>query len=126
MADLSRAEQVTRAGERRRPAAVDQVRVPADVIDVQVGAHDRVDALRGETSGGEVREERPMLVVELGDQRTVLRVPVQVSISRRRVPVATTKQWMLIRYLPWASTKSGPGTPPRQRRPASPRRRSRP
>ena len=44
--ELDPAEQVAGLGERRAPTAVDQPRVPADVVDVEVGADDGVDAER--------------------------------------------------------------------------------
>jgi hypothetical protein len=44
------------------------------VIDMQVSADNGVDRLRGESGRGEVREERPVLMIELRDQRTFLRV----------------------------------------------------
>ncbi len=45
MGQLALAEDVSRLGEGRHPAAVLQPGVPADMVDVQVGAHDVVDIL---------------------------------------------------------------------------------
>ena len=58
---LEPADQVARVREGRDPAAVEQARIPADVIDVQVGAEHEVDRLRLDTGLGETFEE-PALV----------------------------------------------------------------
>ena len=47
MCELDAAHQVTRLREGRDPAALDQHRVPANVIDMEVRADDRVDRLAG-------------------------------------------------------------------------------
>ncbi len=46
--------------EGGHPAVIDQARVPAHVIDVQVGAHHLVHPLKGEAGGGEVVEKTPL------------------------------------------------------------------
>ena len=67
---LSR-EQVSRLREGRHPAPVLEPRVPADMVDVQVGAHDEVDVLD--------REPVPPRAAHVGVDR--LHVPVR---PRRR------------------------------------------
>src|SRR5262249_46548148 len=72
---LAPADQVARVGEGRDPAAVEQARIPADVIDVQVGAEHEVDRLRPDAglretfeepapvAAGKVRNEGPLLAL---------------------------------------------------------------
>ena len=72
---LGAGEQVFRIGECRHPAAVLEPGIPADMVAVQVGAHDVVDVGDGEPGGGEValiavarhampeRPLRPLLVI---------------------------------------------------------------
>ncbi len=55
--DVAGAEQVAGAGERRDPFSVEQARVSADMIDVQVGADDEIDCVRREPGRYEFREE---------------------------------------------------------------------
>ena len=52
--------------ERRHPLAVAQHGVPADVVDVQVGAHDGVDRFGREPGRGQVGEKRTLEVREEG------------------------------------------------------------
>ena len=73
--ELGVREQVARVRERRHPAPLLEARVPADVVGVQVGAHDDVDVRDREAVRGEpahegvvalhvpVRPRRPVLVV---------------------------------------------------------------
>ena len=51
------AEEVGRAGKRGAPAAVDEHRVPTDVVGVEVGAEDGVDAVAVEARGFEIVQE---------------------------------------------------------------------
>jgi hypothetical protein len=44
------------------------------VIDMQMGADDEIDCLRRESGRCELREERPVLLIELRDQRAIPRV----------------------------------------------------
>ena len=60
---LRPAKEIARPGEGRDPAAVDQHRVPADVIDVEMGADDEVERLARETRPREVLEKRTVELV---------------------------------------------------------------
>ena len=63
---LGPGEQVAGVGERRQPPAVDQTGVPADVVDVQVGADHLGDRFRRVARCGQVRKERQLQVVPVG------------------------------------------------------------
>ena len=56
-------EQIARVGESRHPSAVEKPRVPADMISMQMRAKHIVDVVGRNTSGGEIREIRPVLPV---------------------------------------------------------------
>jgi hypothetical protein len=65
--------QVYGVREGRNPVPVLQARVPAGVVQVQVGVDDHVYLLRGDACGSQVREEAGVQVRERG-QRPVLPV----------------------------------------------------
>ena len=69
---LDPAHQVARVGEGRTPAPVDQHGVPADVVDVQVGAQHGVDRLARVAGGGKIGEERAVQVVPGRNAATLL------------------------------------------------------
>jgi hypothetical protein len=62
--------EIAGAGERGHPVAVDQLRVPADVIDVEVRADHIVDFIGREIERGQMCDERRVEVVEVGHRRT--------------------------------------------------------
>ena len=86
--DISSSEQVPRSREGRDPHSVDQTRVLTDVIEVQVRADDHVDRLgvRVEPGRSKVREKRPLLVIKVRDQRTVLRV-ARTCVNHNASPI---------------------------------------
>src|SRR5690242_18573914 len=51
------AHQVTRAGKRRHPASIDQHRVPADVIDMQMSTKNSIDRLDRAPGGSDLLEK---------------------------------------------------------------------
>ena len=51
--ELGTAHQITRIRECRHPAAVQKLRVPTDMIGVEVGAKDDIDILGAKPNGGE-------------------------------------------------------------------------
>src|SRR5271168_317360 len=51
------ADQIPRFGEGRDPAAPDQHRVPPHMVDMKMGAHDRVDRLARKAGAGEITEK---------------------------------------------------------------------
>src|SRR5713226_9477795 len=59
-------------GEGGDPAAVDQPRVPADMVPVQMRAHDEVDLFRLYPEPAEVVDERALHAVELRPRRAFL------------------------------------------------------
>ena len=61
--ELDAAEQVARVRKGRQPAAIDEARVPADVVDVQVRAQHRVDRLRREARGCHLVEKRTVQLI---------------------------------------------------------------
>jgi hypothetical protein len=60
---LGLAEHIARIGEGRRPLAVDQPRVPADMIDMQMRTQHGVDAVGRKSRGGQGFEERAFPVI---------------------------------------------------------------
>ena len=67
-------EDVTGAREGRQPASAVQPRVPADVIDVQVGADDQIDRLGRHAGRSKVVEERRLEHVKRRSSATILPV----------------------------------------------------
>src|SRR5229473_1736143 len=63
---------VTRLGKGRHPVAVHEHGVPADVIEMEMGADDGIDRVARESRLFEVREERQVQVVEILEPRTRL------------------------------------------------------
>lgn len=61
--DLGVDVEVAGPGERRDPPPVDEVGVPAHVVQMEVGVHNEVDGGRVEPRLGEALQERPVLVV---------------------------------------------------------------
>src|ERR1700733_9677364 len=49
--------------KRRHPFAIDQTRIPPDMIDMKMGAQHRIDRLRREAGVGKIGQERPIAVV---------------------------------------------------------------
>ncbi len=92
---LAVGEDVARLGEGRHPAAVLEPRVPADVVDVQVRAHDEIDVVDADAGGRQAlleavglhhvpeRARRARLVVaDAGvDQDVVVRRLHQVALD---------------------------------------------
>src|SRR6266481_7032941 len=74
------ADQVARVRKGRDPPAVDQHRVPADVIDVEMRADHRVDRLARIAGGGEIREEARLELVP-GRYPPVLLVVAETGID---------------------------------------------
>ena len=93
--ELAVGEYVARLGEGRHPAAVLEPRVPADVVGVQVRAHDEIDVADAEARRGQAllvtvglhhvpeRARRPRLVVaDAGvDQDVVVRRLHEVALD---------------------------------------------
>ena len=46
-------ENVARVWEGRNPAAIDQFRIPADMIGVQMGTHNKIDIVDRQPDGGQ-------------------------------------------------------------------------
>ena len=61
---FDRREQITGVRKRRHPAARVQLRVPADVVDVQMRADDDVDVIRCEARSRHPRQERRVETAE--------------------------------------------------------------
>ena len=59
-------------GEGGDPAAVNEARVPADMVPVQMGAHDKIDLFRLDPDPREVVGERGAHAVELRPRRPLL------------------------------------------------------
>src|SRR5580704_8005963 len=62
------ADETARLGEGRHPAVVHQGRIPADVVDVQMGAQHRIDGILGESGFFEIIEKRRMQHVPSGER----------------------------------------------------------
>ena len=105
--DVGLGEHVARVRKRRHPAAVLQLRVPADVIVMQVRAHHQVDLVRPRAGGGEPVEigrvqhapPRPRrahaIVAAAGVDQDLLPADLQqpavhaeLDLGRRRIVVA--------------------------------------
>ena len=71
---LDRGEQVASVRKRRHPAARVQLRIPADVVDVQMRADDDVDVLRCEARSRHSRQERRVETAEDRDAGPLLGV----------------------------------------------------
>jgi len=97
--DISSSEQIARTGEGRDPYSVDQTRVPTHVIDVQVSADDHVDRVRVEPGRSQVREERPVLVIEFRDQRAVFQV-ARACVNHDAKPVGLNNKAMKAHQVP--------------------------
>ena len=81
---LAPGEQVLRVGEGRHPAAVLELGVPADVIDMQMRAHHEVDRFGLAAAGVQALEERR---VELVPARIVpVLVIAEAGVDQDRVP----------------------------------------
>jgi hypothetical protein len=63
---LTLAEQVLGVGKRRHPAAVLELGVPADMVDMQVRAHHEIDGLGRAAAGAQPVEERRVELVPAG------------------------------------------------------------
>ena len=72
MIELDPPHQVPRPRKSRQPFPVDQHRVPADMIDMEVRAQHRVDRLARIAGGGEVGEERALQIVPRRDATALL------------------------------------------------------
>ena len=68
-------EEVTGIRERRHPSAVEQARVPTDVIGMEMRAQHVVDVFGCETGGGEIREIGPIFPMIAQLVRAFLVVP---------------------------------------------------
>ena len=85
--ELGRHEQIAGVRERRHPLAVDEPRVPAHVVDVQVGAHDDVDRVGREAGGHHVVEERQLQLVPPGVGPGLVVADARVDGDARAVDV---------------------------------------
>src|SRR3990167_32452 len=80
---LALGEEIARVGEGRHPAAVDELGVPADMIDMQMRAHHEVDRFGRAAAGAPPVHERR---VELVPGRVVaLLVVAEASVDQDRV-----------------------------------------
>ena len=76
---------VARLRERRHPASALEPRVPADVVHVQVRAHDGVDLLGPDTDRRQIVEPRPLALIP--QRRLVARLAVaDAGIDEDRAP----------------------------------------
>src|SRR5579884_1048106 len=82
--ELAPRHDVLGIGEGRDPAAVAQPRIPADMVPVQVRAHDVIDLFRPDPGGGEVVEKRRAHAVPLRPGRAVL-VVADAGVDQDRV-----------------------------------------
>ena len=78
--ELGLAEHIAGIGKGRHPLAADEFGVPADMIDMQVGAEHRVDAVRGKTRRRQGVEERILAVVP-GRHVAAMLVIAQTSVD---------------------------------------------
>ena len=106
VSELPVGEDVARLGERRHPAAVLESRVPADVVGVQMRAHDEIDVAEAQAGGRQVLLEaiglhhvpegtrRPRLVVaDAGiDQDVVVRRLHQVALDAQHELVGSVEK----------------------------------
>src|SRR6516165_1292510 len=74
-------EEVPGIRERRRPSAVDEARVPTDVVGMEMRAQHIVDVFGSETGGGETREIGPIFPMIAQLVRAFLVVP-RASIDK--------------------------------------------
>jgi hypothetical protein len=111
MREFDAAHEVTRLGEGRDPVTLDEHRVPADVIDMEVRADDRVDRLPCIAGRRQISEKARLEPVPGRDAPLLLVVAEAVSTTIRRWGVSTTNAWMLILSRPRSSAKSGRSHP---------------
>lgn len=78
-------ENVAGVRKSRHPAAVFELGVPSDVVDVQVGAHYDIDFLGAHADCGKIGHVRPVLLVPVGTARPVL-VIADAGIQQDRQP----------------------------------------
>ena len=97
--------QIARFGESRRPTPALQPRVPADMIDMQMRAHDEIDIIHAKTRGGQrahkvlvaleipFRSRRPHLVVADAtvNQNDMMRRAHDIGLETEDQPVILTK-----------------------------------
>src|SRR5262249_31316063 len=85
--ELAPSQKIARLGKGRDPLSSDKHRVPTDVIDMEVGADDRVDAVTPESGGFQIPQERKLEIVPIGDggaRLVVADTGVDENASRRR------------------------------------------
>ena len=104
--ELRASDQVAGAGKGRRPSAADERRVPAHVVDVQVGAEHDVDRLGGHPAAARSSRNGPCNRLQAGMLRS-LSLPMHVSTMIRRVGVSMTSACTLMRRRPRSSMKCG-------------------
>ncbi len=80
MRELDPAHQIAGLRKGRSPFPVNQHRVPADMVDMQMGAQHRVDRLAREPGRRQVGEKRPLEVVP-GRDAAVLLVVAEAGID---------------------------------------------
>ena len=85
------ADDVLGVGESRNPAPVDQLRVPTDMVLVQVGAHDIIDFPGLHARVGERAEEVGVVLVESGSGRPIL-VIAAAGVDQHRVAIGLHKE----------------------------------
>src|SRR5262245_13954166 len=81
---LALGEQVLGVGERRHPAAVDQLGVPADMVDMQMRAHHEIDRFGRTTAGAQALEKRCVEIAPAGVG--ALLVVAETSVDQDGVP----------------------------------------
>src|SRR5262245_4296020 len=77
-------DEIARVWKRRLPFAVDEHRVPTDVIGMQMRTHDGVDRLARKAGGGEVVEKRA--IAEMPRREVALLVIADAGIDGDRAP----------------------------------------
>src|SRR5208337_3734412 len=83
--------EIARLGESRRPTPALQPRVPADMIDMQMGAHDEIDIIDAKTCRGE-RAHEVLVALQIPFRscpNAVLRALTTLPISSSKAVGAT-------------------------------------
>ena len=100
-------DQIARVRKRRHPASIDEHRVPADVIDMQMRAQHGVDRFARIAGRREIRQETTSADDSTLGMLRSLSLPMQVSTTMRRLPVSTTSACTLMISLPCSVMKCG-------------------
>src|SRR3569833_2263149 len=59
--EILASKQIARLGKRRYPTPIYQLRVPPDVVEMQVRTHNDIDVLRRQAGSRQILEVRPVL-----------------------------------------------------------------